>query len=83
MQKEVKIYVLTCPTYQHIKPRKHVPYGLLAALPQPVRPFQEISMDFITGLPSTVSSATNRHYDAILVIVDRFTKYALYIPTQK
>jgi hypothetical protein len=27
----------------------HQPYGELASLPQPDRPWQEVTMDFITG----------------------------------
>lgn len=38
-------------------------------------------MDFITGLPLSKRDACV--YDAILVVVDRYTKMARYIPTQK
>jgi transposase InsO family protein len=38
-------------------------------------------MDFITGLP--ISQRNGVAYDAILVIVDCYTKIARYIPTQK
>ena len=34
-------------------------------------------MDFITGLPP--SKHGGRVYDTILVIIDAFTKYALYL----
>jgi hypothetical protein len=37
-------------------------------------------MDFITGLPSIVSRG--EEYKAILVIIDRFTKYSIFIPTR-
>ena len=40
-------------------------------------------MDFVTGLPTSIDPCTNKVYNAILVIVDRFTKYALYITTRK
>ena len=43
----------------------------LQALPLPKRPWEDLSMDFITGLPST----------AILTFVDRLTKYAHFVPT--
>ena len=39
-------------------------------------------MDFITGLPPSVG-LDDRTYDAILVIVDRYTKMSLFIPTTK
>ena len=38
---------------------------------------EKVSLDFITHLPKV------REYDAILVIVDRFSKYAMFVPTPK
>jgi len=40
-------------------------------------------MDMITGMPPLVNPVTTKLYNAVLVIVDRFTKYALYIPSTK
>jgi hypothetical protein len=40
-------------------------------------------MDFVTGLPLLEDPATGLSYDAILVIVDCFTKYALMIPFRR
>src|SRR5579871_2735205 len=51
-------------------------WGLLKPLPIPSRVWREISMDFITGLPPARNSgATN-----CLVIVDRFSKGAIFEP---
>lgn len=80
---DVDQHVKTCDSCQRTKPRRHAPYGFLASLPTPARPFQEISLDFVTGLPPSTHPFTARKHDAILVIVDRFTKYALYVPTTK
>nr|GFD34381.1 retrotransposon protein, putative, Ty3-gypsy subclass [Tanacetum cinerariifolium] len=41
----------------------------------PVWKWDEISMDFVTGLPQT-----QRRHDAIWVIVDRLTKSAQFLP---
>ncbi len=49
--------------------------GLLRPLPIPERIWSEISMDYITDLPPTARG--NRH---ILVIVDRLSKGAIFIP---
>ena len=41
----------------------------------PTKPFEVVSLDFITNLPRTA-----RGNDAVLVIVDRFSKYVVMIP---
>jgi hypothetical protein len=38
-------------------------------------------MDFITGLPESISPVTFQRCDSVLVVIDRFTKYGIYIPT--
>lgn len=82
MAESVREYVGTCPACQGARRPRHRPYGKLQSLPLPEGPWQEISLDFITGLPSSYRD-DGKVYDAILVIVDRFTKMALFIPTYK
>ena len=79
LPKDVKDYVETCDVCQHMKVPRHKPYGELASLPIPRRAWDSIAMDFIVGLPP--SSRRGRAYDAILVIIDRYTKMARYFPT--
>jgi len=81
IRRDVKKYVTTCAVCQRTKARTHRPYGLLAALPQPQQPWEEISMDMVTGLPPSIDPISGKTCNTILVIVDRFSKYALYIPT--
>ena len=45
----------------------------------PNGPWQEVSLDFITQLPSSYIRA--KAYDAVLVVVDYYTKIAQFIPT--
>jgi hypothetical protein len=45
--------------------------------------WSNILIDFVTGLPLSKDPATGLSYNLILVIVDRFTKYALIIPFQQ
>nr|GFB02700.1 retrotransposon protein, putative, Ty3-gypsy subclass [Tanacetum cinerariifolium] len=52
--------------------------GLLQPLDIPVWKWDEISMDFVTGLPRT-----QRRHDAIWVIVDYLTKSAYFLPIRK
>lgn len=81
MAKDVKQYVATCTTCQRCKPQRHRPYGELQSLPQPSGPWQDITMDFITDLPP--SKKRGKTYNCILVIVDRYTKMAHYVPSRK
>lgn len=81
LEKDVEVYCKTCYQCQRMKSKRHRPYGEAHALPFPDRPWQEITMDFITDLPP--SRREGCVYDAILVIVDRFSKMVLYIPTVK
>jgi hypothetical protein len=76
---DVREYVLSCQTCQNIAIPRHKPYSKLESLPIPEGPWKEVSLDFITQLPS--SYIGTKEYDAILVIVDRYTKFAKFIPT--
>ncbi|KAA0061387.1 reverse transcriptase [Cucumis melo var. makuwa] len=51
--------------------------GLLDPLLISTRPWESVSMDFITHLPKVGD------FEAILVIIDRFSKYATFISTTK
>ena len=81
MNDKVKKYVSTCDTCQRIKVHRHAPYGKLQPLPIPEDPADLMSMDFIMGLPA--SKHGGQTYYAILVVVDTYTKYALYLPCWK
>lgn len=73
----VKQFVRSCDVCARTKAVRHKPYGPMRFLPVPERPWTSISMDFIEGLP------LSRGHDAILVVVDRLSKMALFIPTFK
>ena len=75
MREYIKNYCKSCTTCMRAKPQRHKPYGTLQQLPIPPRPWESISMDFIETLPMSGD------YNAILVIVDRFSKQSIFIPT--
>lgn len=68
-------YVSSCLTCVRNKSRRQRPYGPLQPLQIANRPWTSISMDFIEELPGSSSN------NSILVVVDRFTKMARFIPT--
>ena len=45
--------------------------------------WSEVTMDFITRLPYSQDQATGVSYDAILVMVDKLTKYAHFVLTKQ
>ena len=68
MQKDIQKYVDFCDICQRIKASHHHLYGFLASLPVPDRLWQEITMDFIVGLPP--SKHKGNVYDSILVMMN-------------
>nr|GAT46648.1 TY3B-TY3B protein [Mycena chlorophos] len=74
MSRDIKQYTSTCDICQKSKPRRHSRVGLLQPIPIPAQPFEVVSMDFIPELPKSEG------FDNVLVITDKLTKYAIFIP---
>ena len=70
---EVEAYMRTCLVCQRDKVEQQQPRGLLEPLPIAECPWESITMDFIIGLPKSEG------YGSIIVVVDRFSKYATFI----
>ncbi|XP_058766771.1 uncharacterized protein LOC131640391 [Vicia villosa] len=69
----VKNLVKYCSVCQHNKYETQKKKGLLQPLPIPNQVWEEITMDFITGLPNSFG------YTTIWVICDRLTKFAHFL----
>lgn len=73
MRKDVQAFMAACQVCQQMKDQFKQPAGLLQPLPVPRMMFEEITMDFITCLPSSKGKAT------IMMVVDRLSKYSHFI----
>ena len=71
-------YVSRCAVCQQVKAEHQKPTGLLQPLPILEWKWDNIFMDFVSGL-----SRMAKAYDAIWVIVDRLTKLAHFLPIKK
>jgi hypothetical protein len=73
---DVATYYNTCVSCRRFKPSNRKPAGLLNPFPTPLIPWFVISLDFITHMPKT-----DDDYDCIMVVIDKFSKRAHFIPT--
>ena len=67
-------FVRNCHTCQRSRTARYVPFGILRPLPIPDKPWQDIAMDFVVGLPWSQGA------DAIWVVIDRLTKARHFVP---
>jgi hypothetical protein len=77
MKVEITRYVARCDTCRRVKAIYMKATGPLQSLPIPTWKWEDISMEFIVGLPRTA-----RGYDSIWVIVDQLTKIAHFLPVR-
>jgi hypothetical protein len=77
MKIEIARYVVRCDTCRRVKAIHMKTTGPLQSLPIPTWKWEDISMDFIVGLPRTTKG-----FDSIWVIIDRLTKIAHFLPVK-
>jgi hypothetical protein len=76
MKADIELYVQSCHQCQVVKYSTRKPQGLLQPLGIPAQPWDDVSMDFITGLPRT-----DRGTEQILVVTDKLTKMVHFVGT--
>jgi hypothetical protein len=74
MKSDILSWVQSCFVCQQAKPNRSKYPGLLQPLPVPDAAWDIVSMDFVEGLPKSGS------VNAILVVVDKFTKFSHFVP---
>uniref|UniRef100_A0A670I6J2 Gypsy retrotransposon integrase-like protein 1 n=1 Tax=Podarcis muralis TaxID=64176 RepID=A0A670I6J2_PODMU len=73
VREDVREYVRGCDRCQRAKGERAAPAGLLEPLPTPGRPWEVVSIDFMTDLPKS------RGKTAVMVVVDLLTKMCHFI----
>jgi hypothetical protein len=79
IRRSVTRYIRSCDTCSRAKADRSAPYGLLHPLPVPENRWADVSIDFITDLPSSGAN----EFDSICMVKCRLTKLAHFIPTHK
>jgi transposase InsO family protein len=74
MKEDIRKYVNSCEVCLQAKTEHNKYPGLLQPFPPPPSSWHTISLDFIEGLTKS------KHATIILVIIDKFSKYAHFLP---
>jgi hypothetical protein len=83
MYRKVKRYIKQCDSCERNKNDYMKPTGkMLIEKEPPNEPWKQLTADFME-MPMTTNVAGTEDYDELLVIVDRFSKQTILIPTRK
>ena len=74
MRKQEEWYVRNCHSCQRSRTSWHETFGVLRPVSVPGNPWEEISIDFVVGLPEYEG------FDAVWVVVDTLSKMRRFIP---
>jgi hypothetical protein len=76
MKHDIKHFVGTCVKCQSMKSMYKKKYKLYKPLPIPTKPWENVSMDFMTQLPEW------NEMDTILMVVNQFSEMLKMAPTK-
>ena len=77
MKRDISEFVTKCLVCQRVKSEHQVPSGLLQSIRIPEWKWDQITMDFVVGLP-----LIGRKHDSVWVVVDRLTKSTHFLPVR-
>jgi hypothetical protein len=75
----VESYCSSCDQCQKANRATGKHFGLLQTIDEPQQRWEVVNMDFVTALPT----AGKDNYDVVLLVVDRFSKRARFLPCYK
>ena len=78
MRKVIQTYIDSCPACQLSKPFRQKPYGQLQPVERPEQPLEEVSIDFVVGLPITADGN-----NCLMTVTDKFSKFVRIIPSNE
>ena len=74
MLKDVDQYVENCHSCRRSRSSQHLKFRVLRPLPVPEKPWDDMSIDFVVGVPEC------ERFNAMWVVVDRLCKMRHFIP---
>jgi hypothetical protein len=80
MRKYVEEQISKCADCQRNKVVRYKPYGFIRSSRVLIGAWKSIALDFIVKLPLSKEALIRVTYDLILVVINRLTKYAYFIP---
>ena len=79
MRKNIVSYCKSCSDCQRVQIHRHKSYKVLFSISSNLELFYTVIMNFITNMSSTKDLYIEKINDAILILLDKLTKYVIYI----
>ena len=83
IRQKIEIYIKKCFNCQQNKHAIHAEYDEIQYAESFIQIWNEITLNFIIKLSKSQNLITDQHYNTILVIINRFTKYTHFISFRK